>query len=129
IDDFFSNTIQEFRDIPIEYIYKPAKMTEFLIDKKVSWTQRKIPNWDLFEVGQKYYEDSIIKGMIYGGLQEQSHLFLLTDEGIKDKILFDIPVSYRFDQFMNDYEKQYKMEFFQPSDYLAFFPNERIINL
>lgn len=111
------------------YLLAPQKLVAFLISKGVKYSHFKIDYWDLFEIDKKYYSYDEVIEFIYHEITNDEKLFLITDEGIKDKIVFEIPTKQMFLDFVFNYEEKYNMDFMQPADYIAYFPKEKKLNL
>ena len=106
----------------------PSKLVEYLANNRFQYILNEIEGWDIFEVGDKSYSKDEVKEWIYSQIPDGS-LLLITDEGIKDSICFNIKNKAAFDDFMTIYSYHYEMRFIQAADYLAYFPQQNRLNI
>ncbi|NIG55388.1 hypothetical protein [Chitinophaga sp. Cy-1792] len=97
----------------------PSAIYSFALDSGLKTSIIDIRDWEDFEMGTHDYSISD-----FGELMEESRCFMPDDEilFVSDELLkIDQCLGFRlktFNAFALWYEKQFNMEFFQPSDYL-----------
>lgn len=80
----------------------------------------KLDDWIAFEndfISWDHYDFFTI--LVLDSMFDKELVFLITDEGLKDQIVFKFHLS-EFEKFVEWYELKYSMDFFQPADYILF---------
>lgn len=118
LKDKFKNLNIDSKSLVPDTIYDLANTSS-------EWSR--IPNWDLFEVGEHEYTDDEEERLFLNGLKE-GRVVLISDVSLMNKqcLLFDL---HEFELFKEEYEELYQCEFFEPEDYILYFIEENSFRL
>jgi len=98
----------------------PDALTARAKTNKVNVIISPITQWDLFERNIVEWDAEDFKSIIWNladPLLQNSSVFFISDEALMNKTGFEFTLG-SIDEFVNYYEDNFNMGFFQPSDYI-----------
>ena len=129
--DTVRNKLETLFNIQIQSDLKltPDRISENLgkMGMELKWI--KIENWEKFETGNYNITNSHFINILFSGINTMNeNVVIITDECFKDKMAYYIDAN-TLTEFIDDYKVNYKMDFFQPFDYIFVFLNGKKIIL
>ena len=107
------------------FAFLPTELLNWAAQTDIAVTYSDIKDWDLFETGRREFSsDDFLTFITQGGEISDTSLFLVSDETIKENSTYQILLP-DFSAFVLFYEGRFEQEFFQPLDYLVFYPGIR----
>jgi hypothetical protein len=110
------------------FVFLPSTLLEWAGQSKIKTSIEEISKWEDFEMGQIVFENEYFYELLFGDriYSIKDEILLITDESIDSKCAFLFELG-EFDKFSSFYEEKYAMGFFQPSDYIMYNKNQRIL--
>ncbi|MCU0444659.1 MAG: hypothetical protein MUE85_07045 [Microscillaceae bacterium] len=123
IVDFYSLLAQNFGQAFEKFIKNhlyPSKILDYLLANNHKFNQLYLQDWVSFENHYLDFDaEDFFSLMGLNHLAEDSFCLLITDDGLKDGLVFQFQLL-NYDKFIAFYEDRYGMDFFQPFDYIIF---------
>lgn len=112
------------------FIFSPDALTARAKVNRINVAISSIAQWSDYECGIKERDAEDFKSIIWNSspLLESSSVFFISDESLTSKTGFEFTLD-NFDKFVDYYEDNFNMEFFQPSDYIICMKEERQIRI
>jgi len=129
--DIAKNTLLTLFGVQIknDWDLTPDNIAKILENKCAELEWKKIENWEQFETGNEIITNEYFIEILFSGVNmKNGKVIIITDECFNDKMAYNIEANKTI-EFINNYERDYGIAFFQPSDYIFIFSDENIIVL
>jgi hypothetical protein len=113
-----------------KFNFLPAEFCDWAIMCNMKITMTSIEKWEAFEYDELDFDEMDFWRLIfeYEGYSVDSKVLFISDESLIKKIAFSFKIG-DFKNFVDYYEQTFKMDFFQPKDYIVYLGDSQEIKI